>query len=206
VNSGILAGLGLSAACGWNTFAPLLVLALADRITSGDILGTGTGVAADHPFAFISSLAGILVWLGLTTLELVLDKIPRLDHALDALGSVLRPGTGALCFMAIGNHDHSIHPVIAMAFGLVIGGAVHWDKARRRLELAANSLGLGTPFVSMVEDGVSILTSICSLLLGILGPIAAVMSWLAVRAAYRWSTDFGRATIARAQARQGLRR
>lgn len=32
MNSGILAGIGLAAACGWNTFTPLLIVALADRI------------------------------------------------------------------------------------------------------------------------------------------------------------------------------
>jgi hypothetical protein len=140
------------------------------------------------------------------TLELVLDKIPRMDHLLDVLGSVFRPCSAALCFMAIGHHDSSIHPVLAMAFGLVIGGVIHWDKAKRRLALAERSLGLGTPFVSMTEDGVSIITATLSLLLGVLGPIMAVLSWMLVRATYRWSSTFGEATIASARARAGLRR
>lgn len=201
MDSGILAGIGLSAACGWNTFAPLLVLALADRISNGAILGFGQPNTSDHPFAWIASVAGILVWLALMTLELVLDKLPRADHALDALGSVLRPATGALCFMAIGHHDSSIDIVLAMALGMVIAGAVHWDKARRRLALSANSLGLGTPFVSMLEDSLSILTAVLSLILGILGPITAVASWFLIRAAYRFSARFGKATVERAQAR-----
>jgi len=205
VDSGIFAGIGLSAACGWNTFAPLLVLALADRISNGALLGYGQPNTSDHPFAWIASLAGIMVWLALMTLELLLDKIPRVDHALDAAGSVLRPAAGALCFMAIGNHDDSIDIVLAMAVGMVVAGAIHWDKARRRLELASESLGLGTPFVSMLEDSLSILTAVMSLILGILGPITAIASWFAIRAAYRWSERFGKGTIERAQARQGLR-
>jgi len=205
VNSGILAGIGLSAACGWNTFAPLLVLALADRMTSGDFVGYGVGSASDHPFAFIASLAGILVWLFLFSLELILDKIPRIDHILDVFGSVLRPATAALCFMAIGNRDHSIHPVLALFLGLVIGGVVHWDKARQRLALSQTGLGLGTPFVSMVEDGASLITAAMSLLLGILGPFVALASWFLIRAVNRWSATFGTGTVARARARIELR-
>ena len=205
MDSGILAGIGLSAACGWNTFAPLLILALADRVTGGDILGTGQGSASDHPFAFISSLAAILVWLLLVTVELLLDKIPRADHALDIFGSVLRPAAGALCFMAITRSDHSMSAVPAMTLGLIIASAVHWDKAKRRLSLAENSLGLGTPFVSMVEDGASIITATASLMLGILGPITAVVCWIGIRGMYRWSDKFGKGTVARARARQELR-
>ena len=205
MDSGIFAGIGLSAACGWNTFAPLLVLALADRVSDGAVLGFGQSNTSDHPFAWIASIAGILVWLALMTLELILDKIPRVDHAVDVIGTVLRPATGALCFMAVGKSDDSIDIVLAMAVGMVIAGGIHWDKARRRLALASNSLGLGTPFVSMLEDSLSILIAVMSLILGILGPITAVLSWFAIRAAYRWSDRFGKSTVERATARQGLR-
>ncbi|HEX3301973.1 MAG TPA: DUF4126 domain-containing protein [Thermomicrobiales bacterium] len=198
MNSGIFAGIGLAAACGWNTFTPLLVLALADRIVGGDLL--------NRPYEFISSVGGILILLALMTVELVGDKVPRLDHALDVLGAVLRPTTGALCFMAITNHDSSMHPILAMVFGLVVGGVVHWDKVQRRIHLAHQGLGLGTPFVSVVEDFASMITAICAVLYGILGPIAAVLSWLMVRATYKWGENFGKGTIARARERQTLRR
>ena len=185
MNSGIFAGIGLAAACGWNTFTPLLILALSDRITDGDLL--------DRPF-------------DLMTVELIADKVPRLDHALDVLGAVLRPATGALCFMAITHHDSSMHPILAMLFGLLIGGIVHWDKVRRRVRLAHEGIGLGTPFVSVVEDFASLITAACALLYGVLGPVAAVLNWLMVRATYRWGANFGKATIARARAGQTLRR
>jgi len=198
LNSGIFAGIGLAAACGWNTFTPLLVLALADRITGGDLL--------NRPFDFISSVGAILFFLAMMTVELVADKIPRLDHALDVLGAVLRPTTGALCFMAIAEHDSSMHPILAMLFGLTIGGYVHWDKVQRRIRLAKESVGLGTPFVSVVEDFASMITAVCAVLYGVLGPVAALLNWMMVRATYRWGANFGRATITRARANQTLRR
>jgi hypothetical protein len=198
LNSGIFAGIGLAAACGWNTFTPLLALALADQITGGDLL--------NRPFDFISSVGGILFFLAMMTIELVADKIPRLDHALDVLGAVLRPATGALCFMAITEHDSSMHPILAMLFGLLIGGLVHWDKVHRRIRLAQEGVGLGTPFVSVVEDFASMFTAVCAVLFGVLGPIAALLNWMMVRATYRWGANFGRATIARARTNQTLRR
>ena len=198
MNSGILAGIGLAAACGWNTFTPLLVLALADRISGGDLLS--------RPFDFISSVGSIILFLGLMTVELVADKIPRLDHALDVLGAVLRPATGALCFMAITEHDASMHPILSMMFGLAIGGLVHWDKVQRRIRLAHEGIGLGTPFVSVVEDFASTITAVCAVLFGILGPLAALLNWLMVRSTYRWGENFGKATIARARSGQTLRR
>jgi hypothetical protein len=198
LDSGILAGIGLAAACGWNTFTPLLVLGLADRITNGDLLS--------RPYDFISTVGGILLALGLMTIELVGDKIPRLDHALDVLGAVLRPGTAALCFMAITRHDSSLHPILAMLLGLIVGGIVHWDKVQRRVRLAHEGIGLGTPFVSVVEDFASIVTATVSFALGVLGPVAALLNWLVVRVTYRWGENFGKATIARARERQTLRR
>lgn len=177
---------------------PLLILALGDRIAGGDLLS--------RPFQFISSVGGILFFLAMMTIELVADKVPRLDHALDILGAVLRPATGALCFMAITHQDESMHPVLAMMFGLVIGAAVHWDKVNRRIRLAETGPGLGTPFVSMTEDFVSIVASIGALVLGLLGPILGLAGWLLIRATYRWSETFGQSTIDRARARETLRR
>jgi hypothetical protein len=60
--------------------------------------------------------------------------------------------------------------------------------------------------VSVVEDFASMITAICAVLYGILGPIAAVLSWLMVRATYKWGENFGKGTIARARERQTLRR
>ena len=197
MNSGIFAGFGLAAACGWNTFLPLLILALGDRITDGDLLV--------RPYDNISSVAGILIILLLATVELIADKTPRVDHAFDIFGTVLRPGSAALAMMAITQRDGSMHTILALIVGMSIGGLVHWDKVRRRIALASAGNGLGTPFVSMTEDFCAMLTAACSLLLGILGPVVAVVSWIVIRATYGWGATFGRRP-ARSQSPNTLRR
>lgn len=184
MNSGILAGFGVAAACGWNTFLPLLILALGDRIADGDLL--------TRPYDSLASVAGLLLLLLLATVELVADKTPRLDHAFDVLGSVLRPGAAGLAMMAVTQRDGSMHPILAMIVGTSIGALVHWDKVRRRIALAEHSTGLGTPFVSMTEDFCAMVTAAFSLVLGILGLVLAILSWILVRATYSWGANFGR--------------
>jgi hypothetical protein len=198
VNSGIFAGFGLAAACGWNTFLPLLVLALGDRVTNGDLL--------IRPYHTLSSVAGILILLLLATVELVADKTPRIDHAFDVLGSVLRPGAAGLAMMAITQRDGSMHPILALIVGMSIGALVHWDKVVRRIDLARRSSGVSTPLVSMIEDFCSMVTAACALVLGILGPVGAVLSWLMVRVTYSWAASFGRRPTTRAPSAKSLRR
>jgi hypothetical protein len=197
VNSGIFAGFGLAAACGWNTFLPLLILALGDRIADGDLLV--------RPYDSLSSVAGLLLLLFLATVELVADKTPRIDHAFDVLGSVLRPGTAGLAMMAISQRDGSMHPILALIVGMSIGALIHWDKVRRRISLAETGNGLGAPFVSMTEDFCSMLTAALALVLGILGPVAAILCWIVVRATYAWGATFGQRS-ARQSAAKTLRR
>ena len=179
---GALGGLALAAASGWNTFLPLLLVALGDRV-AGDLL--------DRPYTAISSLAGILTILALLTIEIVVDKIPRADLVNDILGAALRPAAAALCCMALASSDDSLHPVLALSAGLLIGGAMHWWRSGWRRIVDIESRGIGTPLVSMVEDAMSGLTAIAALVYGPSGLVAAVLGWLIIRWSYGWGRRFG---------------
>jgi hypothetical protein len=70
-----------------------------------------------------------------------------------------------------------------MVIGLVLAGIVHGIKATARPAITVSTGGLGNPIVSMVEDGVSALTSILAVLVpiasfAILIPGAAFVWWL----------------------------
>ena len=179
---GAFGGLALAAASGWNTFLPLLLIALGDRV-AGDLL--------DRPYTAISSLGGILTLLTLLTIEIVVDKIPRADLVNDILGSALRPAAAALCCMALASTDDSLHPVLALSAGLLIGGAMHWWRAGWRRIVEVESRGIGTPLVSMVEDAMSGLTAIAGLLYGPAGLATAVIAWFIIRWSYGWGRRFG---------------
>ena len=179
---GAFGGLALAAASGWNTFLPLLILAIADHVAD-DLL--------DRPYTVISSLGGILTLLTLLTIEIVVDKIPRADLLNDVLGSALRPAAGALCFMALADSDDSLHPVLALLGGLLVAGAMHWWRAGWRRIVEVESRGIGTPLVSMVEDAMSGITAVAGIAFGPAGVVVAILAWLVIRWSYGWGRRFG---------------
>lgn len=179
MQNAVVMGFGLSASAGLNAFVPLLVVALADRIANGFNL--------DRPYDFLSSTAGIVIILTLLTIEIVVDKIPRADHVNDLIQSSVRPAAGAVLFMAVVNENDEIHPLIAMIFGLVVAGAVHWYKTTARPEITLKTRGVGNPFVSMVEDAVATVVAILAVALPVLGAVAAVLGAFALRWTYRWA-------------------
>lgn len=152
-----LTGAGLAASAGFNAYFPILVLALADRTTSFVNLPT--------PYDWLSSNLGLLVILLALPLELVPDKIARIDHISDFIHTALRPGAAALVFMAVAHQNDHIHIVWALIFGLVIGGAVHWMKASTRPGITESTRGLGNPIVSLMEDALAAALAIIAVFL-----------------------------------------
>src|SRR5215471_7021247 len=77
----VMTGVALAAACGLRAFLPLLVAGVASRF---GLLSLGPN------FTWLGENPA-LVALGLATvLEMVGDKIPVVDHALDVAGTVIR--------------------------------------------------------------------------------------------------------------------
>lgn len=169
-----LTGTGLAASAGLNAYLPILILALADRTTNFVNLPT--------PYNWLSSNTGLFVILLLLPLELIPDKISRVDHLSDLVHSAIRPGSAALAFMAIAHQNSDIHLVWALILGLVIGGSVHWVKASARPTISTTTRGLGNPIVSVVEDGLAIGLSILAVFLPLSLLIALPLGmWLLLR-------------------------
>lgn len=179
MDSSVLMGFGLAAPAGLNAFIPLLVFALADRISNGFNLG--------RPYDFLSSSTGIIIILALLTVEIVVDKVPRADHLNDLVQSAVRPAAGAVLFMAANNHDREVHPLIAMLFGLVAAGCVHWYKTTARPAITIQTNGIGNPFVSMIEDGIATVVSVLAVALPLIGALAVIAGAYLLRRSYRWA-------------------
>src|SRR5579864_6536792 len=92
-----LMGLGLAAATGLRTFLPLLLLAAVAR------LGL-FGVSINPHVGWLGSTAALVALGVATVVELVGDKVPMVDHALSALGTVTRPLAGVLAAGAVFSH------------------------------------------------------------------------------------------------------
>lgn len=177
LDSPVLMGFALAASAGLNAYLPLLIVGIADRAS--------TSFALTSPYSFISSTAGLLVLLGLLTVEIVLDKIPRVDHLNDLVQFAVRPAAGAILFMAVVNTDGNLHPLVAMVLGLVTAGAVHWYKAAARPLITVNTGGVGNPLVSLIEDALGLVVSTIAVILPLAGVVAAAFAGGVLRASYR---------------------
>ena len=185
MESTFLTGLGLAGPAGLNAYIPLLVLAIADRVSDK--------VNLEQPYDFISSTWGILILLALLTIEIVVDKIPGFDHANDLLQSTIRPAAGAVVLMAVTNEQGVINPVVAMLLGLGTAGAVHAVKTVSRPAVTVSTGGMGNPIVSIIEDGVAIVVSILAIIL----PILAVIVFVCLGFFVYWSYKKVRVLVSR---------
>ncbi len=176
----LFAGAGFSWSSGLNAYLPLLILALADRI--------GTAVELESPFDWISSAGGIFLLLLILPIELIGDKIPRIDRFNDLVHTVIRPLAGALCFAAVASQDDRLNVWVAGALGLGIAAVTHLWKMRARVAIASATSGLGNPIVSALEDAVVIVVAICSSFIPFANAIAIPLGVLTLRRSYRRMT------------------
>jgi len=163
----ILLGLSLASAAGLRAFIPLLTLALASRFGLIHLNGQ---------FAWLHSTASLVVLSVAALAELLADKIPVLDHALDALQTVVRPAAGAL---AMAGSQSDLSPMNAAILGLVVGaplaGSLHVAKGGTRLASTGLTAGLANPFLSLIEDGTSLLLSVLGIFVPVLGFLLALL-------------------------------
>lgn len=154
-------GLSLAASTGLNTFLPLLMLALAAHFKVG-------GVTLNGHYAWLASENALIV-LGLATaFEIVGDKIPAIDHALDSLGFVARPAAGALAAASVFT---GVDPMVAAVAGVALGAPTslgfHTAKAATRVTSSVGTFGCANPFLSVVED----IVAVSLVLIGLFAPI-----------------------------------
>ena len=164
-----LLGLGLASATGLRTFLPLLMLALAARFEL-------FGVRLIEQMDWLSAWPAIAALGVATGAEFLGDKIPAVDHGLNALGYVTRPLAGAV---AAGSVFWAVDPALAAVAGLIVGApaALAFNAAQTgvRVGSTATTGGLGNPIVSLIEDVLAVLTVIIAFLAPILIPLALLV-------------------------------
>lgn len=141
--------IALAACAGLRAWLPLLAAGLLSR---GEFLQLGP------QFGFLSSNKALCL-LGLATaIEMAGDKFPAVDHALDALGSVLRPVAGTVLASAVLGRVSD--PLTAWVLGAAIGTPAalvpHAAKTGARLASSLLSAGLANPLISALEDAATL--------------------------------------------------
>ncbi len=157
MESALLTGLGLAAPAGLNAYLPLLILALADRFSNA--------ITLSEPYDVIGSNLGLIVITFLLTIEIVVDKLPGLDHINDLVQSAIRPVVGGVLALAATSDVASINPGVALLLGLVAAGTVHAAKATTRPAITLSTGGLGNPLISIAEDAIAAASAVVAIFL-----------------------------------------
>lgn len=169
-----LLGLGLASATGLRTFLPLLMLALAARFEL-------FGVRLIDQMDWLVSWPAIAALGVATTAEFLGDKVPAIDHGLNAVGYVTRPVAGAI---AAGSVFWAVDPAMAAVAGLIVGApaALAFNAAQTgvRVGSTATTGGLGNPVVSLIEDVLAFFTVILAFLAPIVVPVVLIALAVAV--------------------------
>ncbi|WP_214104381.1 DUF4126 domain-containing protein [Acrocarpospora catenulata] len=187
-----LTGLGLSTAAGLNAYIPLLVVGVLANVTDR--------VRLPAEYAWLSS-GWVLAIIGVLLLaELVLDKVPVVDHVNDIIQTAVRPASGGVVFSATtaaAELDNSTwmaeHPGVAWVLGILTALIVHVVKSTARPVVNAGTAGLGAPVVSTAEDASALTLSLVAVFLPVLVVLAlvvfALVGWLAVRRIRRYRAN-----------------
>ena len=164
-----LLGLGLASATGLRTFLPLLMLALAAKFEL-------FGVRLIDQMDWLVSWPAVAALATATVAEFAGDKIPAVDHALNAIGYVTRPVAGAV---AAGSVFWAVDPTTAAVAGIIVGApaALAFNAAQTgaRVGSTATTGGLGNPLVSLVEDVLAVLTVLVAFLAPIVVPVLLIV-------------------------------
>jgi hypothetical protein len=155
----VFAAFGLAGAAGLNAWLPLFAGALLDRLDVVDLAG---------PFDQFSTDVGLAVLATLLVLDFVGDKVPAVDHALHAAGSVIAPASGAALFTGEVQTETDIPTVASIVAGAATAGAVHLLRAAVRAASTVATAGVANPFVSLAEDGSSAALTAISFVLPVL--------------------------------------
>jgi len=173
VLTGVLAAFGLSASAGLNAYIPLLVIALIARFTNL--------IQLNQPWDALTSWWVIGLLIVLSVIEFFADKVPAVNHINDAIQTVVRPVAGAIVFAASAKVITEIHPVLAMAVGILVAGSVHAVKsAAVRPAVTATTGGAGNVPVSVLEDVVAAVVSFLAVVVPVVLTIVFILglTWL----------------------------
>lgn len=172
-------GVGLAACAGLRAFLPLLVAGIAARME---------WVAVSDGWAWLGSWPALTIFAAAVVFELLADKIPLVDHALDGVETVVKPLAGAaLMATVVADWTPMYATVIWILVGGSLAGLVHGAKAQLRLASTGLTGGLANPVLSVIEEGVALVGSLLALFIPLLVAVVALMAlagaWVVLR---RW--------------------
>ncbi len=164
-------GVALAASAGLRAFLPLFAAGLAAR---------GFHWPLASAVAWLASDAALLIFGIASVVEVLADKVPAVDHALDLLQTVLSPVAGAVAaFAALSGWPAPFALAVAIIVGAPVAGGLHAIGAVTRVKSSAATGGAGNPVLSVLEDVIAVVTIVLAFLAPLIALIALV--WIGVR-------------------------
>lgn len=173
---GLCIGVGLSAACGFRVFVPLLIMSIAAI----------TGLFEPSKGLEWLAMPAVCIGLGVATLtEIAAYYIPWVDNILDSIATPAAVVAGTLSTMAVSSGEMS--QFAGWASAIILGGgtagAVQMGTVAIRAVSTATTGGIANPVVSTGEWIGAVVLSILSLIVPVLVVIFVV---LLIIFAVRW--------------------
>ena len=169
----ICLGIGLSAACGFRVFVPLLALSVAAH--AGHVqLATG--------FQWIATDAALIAFGVATVLEIGAYYVPWVDHALDVIAAPVAVVAGVLVTASLVS---DMSPLLKWTLAVIAGGGaagmVQGGTMLLRGASSVTTAGFGNPVVATAELAMAAVISILSLLAPVFIAVVVLLAlvWIA---------------------------
>ena len=166
-----LVGIGLSAACGFRVFVPLLVVSIASY--SGHLhLAPG--------FEWMGSTTALIAFATATALEIAGYYIPWVDNLLDTIASPAAVIAGTIATASVvSDMSPFLKWTLAVIAGGGIAGLVQGTTVLTRGVSSAGTGGLANPILATAELGGALITSLLSLVVPVLVVLAigVLLGW-----------------------------
>lgn len=165
---GLIVGIGLSAACGFRVFVPMMGMSIA--ALSGHLtLGPG--------FAWIGTWPALIGFTTATLLEIAAYYIPWVDHVMDAVTTPAAVVAGTIVTASmVGDMSPFLKWSLAAIAGGGVAGVVQGGTVAVRAASLGTTGGLTNPVVSSMENVGSVLFTVMAILLPVLCLVA--VAWL----------------------------
>lgn len=175
----IFVGVGLSAACGFRIFVPLLIMSIASL--SGQLV-------LSPEFDWIATYPALAAFSIATLFEVAAYYIPWVDNLLDTIAVPAATVAGTIVMAAaVSEMSPFLQWGLAVIVGGGVAGTVQGFTSITRIASTVTTGGLGNPVVSTVEAGSSVVMSILAITLPVVAVIAVVVIiFFAFRKIYGW--------------------
>jgi hypothetical protein len=162
----VITGIGLSAACGFRVFVPLLALNLASMFGY---------IHLAQGFEWIGSYYATIAFASATILEIIAYYVPWLDNIMDTIASPVSIIAGTIATASvITDMPPSLKWMVAIIAGGGIAGLLQGSTTALRAKSSLFSGGLGNPLVATLELIGSAVIAFLAIILPIIGFILVV--------------------------------